>query len=247
MDEATRAYENIGKSPYSGVTIDFEGLKGPEIKAGFTSFLTLLSEQLKSRGMTLYVAVQPALSDGIYFDGFDYRAIGRLADKVILMAHDYNATSLEGFVGTTWHKTTALTPISSVYYSFRAITDINTGVEEKSKIVLALSFATIGWELSENDMVMSPTSIKPASSIVRTRLMQEDTIKGWSEVFRNPYMTYSTEEGRRFFLWYEDARSVSEKINLARLFGINGVSLWRIGIIPDFTGEYDVWNIVSGR
>lgn len=246
LEESTRAYESIGKSPYSGVTIDFEGLKGPEVKAGFTSFLELLSEQLKTRGMTLYVAVQPALSDGIYFDGFDYRSIGRLSDKVILMAHDYNAMSLEGFVGTSWHKTTALTPISSVYYSLRAITDSNTGVEDKSKIVLALSFATIGWEISENDTVISPTPIKPVTSTVRTRLMQGDTVKGWSEIYMNPYITYNTEEGRRFFLWYEDARSVVEKINLARLFGINGVSIWRIGTIPDIAGEYDVWDSIAG-
>ena len=245
MDEATRTYDNISKSPYSGVTIDFEGLKGTELKAGFTSFLTLLSEQLKSKGMTLYVTVQPALSDGVYYDGFDYRAIGKLADKVILMAHDYNTKSLDGFVGTAWHKTTALTPISSVYYSLRAITNSNTGVEDKSKIVLAISFSTIGWELAENDTVKSPTPIKPATSIVYTRLIQSNTIKGWSEIYRNPYMTYNNEEGRRFFLWYEDARSVNEKISLARLFGIKGVSFWRIGLIPDYAGEYDVWGSIT--
>jgi hypothetical protein len=26
------------------------------------------------------------------------------------------------------------------------------------------------------------------------------------------------------------------------MFGVTGVSLWRIGVIPDFAGVYDVWS-----
>ena len=241
VNEVSREYEAIGKNPYSGVTIDFEGLRGADAKAGFTTFLTLLSSMLKELGLKLYVAVQPATSDGVYFDGYDYRAIGRLADKVILMAHNYNTLSLEDFVGTEWHKTTALTPINSVYYSLRAITNKDTGVEDRSKVVLAVSFSTIGWEITEDDKVKSGTAATPAISTVYQRLLQEDTITGWSAQYKNPYMTYYTESGQKIFLWYENAESVTTKIELAKLFGINGVSLWRIGIIPDYDGVYDVW------
>ena len=241
INEVRREYDAIGKNPYSGVTIDFEGLRGAEAKAGLISFLTLLSSELNNRGLTLYVAVQPATADGVYFDGYDYRAIGRLADKVILMAHNYNTLSLEGFVGTEWHKTTALTPINSVYYSLRAITDKDTGVEDKSKIVLAVSFSTIGWEITEDGKVKSGTAATPAISTVYQRLLQKDTVTGWSAQYRNPYMTYYTESGQKIFLWYENVESVTTKIELAKLFGITGISLWRIGIIPDYTDVYDVW------
>jgi len=90
VNELTVKYNAIGYNPYSGVTIDFEGMKGSDLKAGFNSFLTELSAALKPLGKTLYVTVQPATSDGIYYDAYDFRTIGRLADKVILMAHDYN-------------------------------------------------------------------------------------------------------------------------------------------------------------
>lgn len=245
MNEVTRVYSAIGKSPYSGVTIDFEGLKGEEQKAGFNAFLSLLSERLKSSGLSLYVTVQPTLADGVYNDGYDYRYIGSIADKVILMAHDYNTTSLQGFVGTEYHKTTALTPITSVYHSLKAITDTRTGVEDKSKIVLAISFATIGWEITEDGKVKSAEPVRPAISTVNTRLAQSDTVTGWSETYKNAYMTYRAEDGRKIFLWYEDARSVTEKITLARLLGINGVSLWRIGTIPDYNTVYDVWSAID--
>lgn len=245
MNEATRIYSAIGKSPYNGVTIDFEGLKGEEQKVGFNAFISLLSERLKSRGMSLYVTVQPTLADGVYNDGYDYRYIGGIADKVILMAHDYNTTSLQGFVGTEYHKTTALTPIASVYHSLKAITDAKTGVEDKSKIVLAISFSTIGWEITEDGKVKSAEPVRPAISTVSARLAQSDTVTGWSETYKNAYMTYRAEDGRKIFLWYEDAKSVTEKISLARLLGINGVSLWRIGTIPDYDGVYDVWSAID--
>ena len=241
IKEVSREYGEIGKNPYSGVTIDFEGLKGAEAKSGFTAFLTLLSSELKNRSLALYVVVQPALADGIYFDAYDYHVIGRLADKVILMAHNYNATSLEGFVGTQWHKTTALTPIASVYYSLWAITDKETGVEDRSKIVLAISFATIGWEITEDERVKSAEPYSPLTSTVYQRLLQDSTVTGWSDQYKNPYITYYNDSGQKIFLFYENEESVNEKITLAKLFGITGVSLWRIGTIPDYAGVYDVW------
>ena len=43
---------------------------------------------------------------------------------------------------------------------------------------------------------------------------------------------YVTEDGSRYVVWYEDAQSVTDKIRPARLFGITGVSLRRIGNLP---------------
>ncbi|MDR1329402.1 MAG: S-layer homology domain-containing protein, partial [Oscillospiraceae bacterium] len=75
VSEVARPYEEIGKSPYGGVTIDFEGLRGSEIRSAYTAFPTELSAELKSRNLSLYVTVQP-VTEGSHFDGYDYRAIG---------------------------------------------------------------------------------------------------------------------------------------------------------------------------
>lgn len=241
VSELTRTYDQVGKNPYSGVTIDFEGLKGSDVKAGFNAFLTELASKLDELDKSLYVTVQPVLSTGEYFDGFDYRTIGQLADKVILMAHDYNPTNLNGYEGTQWYKNTALTPIDQVYWSLKAVVDPATGVADKDKLMLAVSFATLGWEISPEGKLLSATPYHPAKDTVYQRMNQAGTIKGFSETYRNPYIQYMTEDGTNVFLWYEDQQSVAEKAALARMFGISGISLWRLGTIPTESG----WNVMD--
>ena len=244
VNELTVNYSAIGYNPYSGVTIDIEGMKGAALKKGFNAFLTELSTALKEMGKTLYVTVQPATSDGIYYDAYDYRTIGQLADKVILMAHDYNETKMpENLLGSEYYKNTPVTPFASVYYALKAITDPNRGVEDPSKVALAISFDSVGWEL-QNGKLASTDSYSPTPTTIYTRLMG-GAVMGYSDTYRNPYITYTTEDGKDIFLWYEDERSVSDKLELARLFGITGVSVWRLGTIPDYTDEELNYNVMN--
>lgn len=237
--EATRAYELTGGSPYSGVTIDFEGLTAPD-RDNLTAFLQELAGPLRARGMALYVAVHAALPDSGYYNGYDYRAIGDLADRVILMAHDYSPARLDSYVGTRWQENTPVTPFSQVYYALRAVTDGETGVADPAKVALALSFSPVAWEVDAEGLLASGAPLYPTAERVAQRMRQGDTVLAYSPLYRNPYMTYTTEQGDRIFLWYEDARSVADKLALARLFGITGVSVWRLGLIPEAEG-YSVW------
>ncbi len=225
---------------YAGLTIDIEGLKGEELRAPFAEFMRELRSALPS-GKTLYVCVQP----DTWYKGFDYRALGEICDKVILMAHDYQWTSVPaGYVGS--EKTnTPVTPINEIYKALRSITDPKTGVQDRSKLALALSFANVGVQVDENNLLAGTQLFRPAVSTVYTRLGQPDTQMGWSDVYLNPYLYYTTEDGNRYRLWYEDARSVEAKVKLARMFGINGISLWRIGSIPNYPDEglyFNVWD-----
>ena len=238
--ELTRVYTGIGRSPFDGVTINFEGLRGEGARTNFTAFLTELSGYLHTNELSLYVTVHPATIDGIYFDGYDYRAIGRLADRVILMTHDYHPRSLEGFVGTAWQRHAALAPITQVYHALEAITHPQTGVEDISKIAMAFSFQNVGWFVDENNRAVYPNPVTVSMETVLIRMAQPDTFFGWCETYLNPYLIYTTERGERVFLWYKDSRSVAAKMQAAQQFGVTGASVWRMGIIPN-APEWDVW------
>ena len=227
---------------YAGITMDFESLRAKD-KDNFTAFMASLRSALPT-DKSLYVCVTPVVPDDSYFDGYDYRALGELCDKVILMAHDYQYTSVPAsYIGTA-RTESPLTPFNKIYYALAAITDETTGVADRSKIALAISFGSVGWQVDEADKLVSQTRINPAPSTIILRLRQPDTLHGWSESFRNPYIYYTTEDGSRYRLWYEDSRSVMDKVELARMFGITGVSLWRLGNVPNYSDNglyYDVW------
>ena len=223
---------------YAGITVDFEGLKGETIRAAYPDFMARLRQALPA-DKTLYVCVQP----DTWYTGFDYRALGEVCDKVILMAHDYQWTSVpESYVGTT-NTNSPVTPFPDIYQALVDITDPEIGVQDRSKIALAISFGTAGFHVDEDGRLLETTIYHPAQDTLAKRLAQGDTTVTYSELYRNPCASYTTEDGGHYLVWYEDAQSVTDKIQLAKMFGITGVSLWRLGNIPTYE-SYDVWSAI---
>ncbi|MEG2421455.1 MAG: S-layer homology domain-containing protein, partial [Oscillospiraceae bacterium] len=225
---------------FSGITIDFEGLKSADVyKEKFTAFMTELRAALPAE-KTLYVCVQPTN----WYKGFDFKALGEICDKVILMAHDYRHTFSKDYIGT--NKTdNPDSPLPRIYEALRQITDPVSGVQDRSKIALALSFANSALKIDENGLMLENVAYHPARDTVVKRLKQPDTIMGWHEAYGSSFATYSGDKGDKYILWYEDGRSATAKVELARMFGINGISLWRLGSIPDDQTpglNYDAWS-----
>ena len=236
--QAISALVGLSQS-YAGLTIDFEGLKDQNgLKDNFTAFMTELRAALPA-GKSLYVCVQP----GPYMDGFDFRALGQVCDKVILMAHDYRPPVSDLKVGSVPSESFAVTPFHKIYAALTEITDPDTGVQDKSKIALAVSMDTTGFQIDDAGKVVESKYVRPALSTLAQRLAQSDTVITYSATARNPYAIYTDEAGLRYKVWYEDARSITDKIELARMFGINGLSIWRLGNIPTYD-NYDIWSAV---
>lgn len=227
VQEVSRTYDGLGKSPYSGVTIDFEGLRSSE-KADFTAFLQELKRELDRLEKKLYVCVPPVLSSGSWYDGYDYGAIGKLADKVILMAYDYDARDMSDFVGGFYYQTAATAPIDQVYLGLKALTD----EVAPEQVLLGFSCKNVAWQIDEAGRLVSGKPLYPSTETVLERLAQPDTERGWSETYQQSYAVYTTEDGSRYFLWYQDGRSVETALRAAKLLGVNGVSLWRLGTLP---------------
>ena len=229
MNEVTVDYQVIGKNPYSGVTIDFEGLRSAQ-RADFTAFLTALDAELEALGKDLYVCVSPILAEGYdsSYSGYDYAAIGDLADKLILMAYDYDARDMRDFVGTTYYRTAATVPMDQVYLGLKLLTDR----VESEKVLLGFSARATAWQIDGEGNLVSGTPVYPTAETVAARLAQPDTERGWSNAYQQSYAVYRTEDGSRWFLWYQDERSLQAELQTARLLGVTGVSFWRLGTLP---------------
>ncbi len=81
---------------YSGVNLDFEGLgykdRGEEllqVQQRFTSFVKLLDQELNKNSSSLTLTLHAPNS---VYPGYDYQALGQIADRIIIMAYGYGAT-----------------------------------------------------------------------------------------------------------------------------------------------------------
>lgn len=218
---------------FDGLVADFEGFKGMELKNAYNEFLKELKNELSKTGKTLYVAVHPVGKPGLeYFDGYDYRTIGEIADKIILMAHDYEATFLTDTEMASGYTDTPVTPFDEIYYSLKNITDPVFGVQDKDKIWLQLSMDSVQWKLTDGK-VINRYPYHPTYEQIYNRFLKGATLK-YSQLSQNPYATFLSEDGTDNVLWYENEESIAQKIKLAKLFGIKGLSLWRLGTIPEY-------------
>ncbi|KKW33553.1 MAG: Spore peptidoglycan hydrolase [Parcubacteria group bacterium GW2011_GWB1_53_43] len=54
--------------------------------------------------------------------------------------------------------------------------------------------------------------------------------RGYDEKLGAQWVRYNTKRGDEHIVWYEDARSMGEKIKLAKDNNLAGFSLWVIGL-----------------
>lgn len=234
LGELTVSYKTVGRNPYSGVTIDFEGLRSADA-AAFTAFLTDLAQQVRALDKSLYVCVSPALTTGSYYDGYELGKIAALADKVILMAYDYEDRSMAAGASTLTAAPTS--PMDQVYWSLKtAVDQVTAAGQSADKLVLGISCKNVAWKVSSTtDLTL--TAAAPfyiSNDTLAQRLGQSGTVRGRSNTFRCPYAVYTTEDGSACFVWYDDAESVQARIDTAKLLGITGVSVWRLGTVPAY-------------
>lgn len=235
--------ENI-EIEYDGIVIDFEEIRDTEQdKEHFVAFLKNVKSYLEPLHKELIVCVHPKREEGeAYYNGYDYKAIGEIADKVILMAHDYAPSQIrenevEIFIGTT-----PLAPIKDVYTALKSAIDPKNGIP-KEKLLLQICFDTRQWQFEDVKLVQR-TAARPTYDMLARRMQSEKNNQSanihYSNISQAPRFIFTDEHtGIRNVLWYEDERSIQAKIELAKMFGIEGISVWRLGLIPDIKPKDD--------
>ena len=217
-----------GDIGFDGVVIDFESLRGDDNRVQFVGFLRKLSQELDVYNKSLTVMVHPSEN----YDGYDYANIVEIADEMIVMAHDYNAKYLNKEEMAMGYSITPVAPINSVY---TALADIKASVDNQlmDRISLQLSFSAAQWVKNPDGTIKNSKRYNPLYSDINSRLLEADTRIDYGITTSNPYATF-VSNGLENILWYEDSRSIEEKIKLAKMFGIQDISIWRLGNIPNY-------------
>lgn len=232
---------------FKGVLVDFEGLKGADNALNLSLFLEGLREVLGD-SYKIATAVHPPRAEGIaYYDGYDFRKIGAVSDLIVLMAHDYYPKKLTESEMESGLTITPLSPFDEIYYAIKVILDSEKGIEDSEKLVLQISIDSAQWKVSDGRIINS-RPYNPTYSAILERI-ESGAILDYSKKYQNPTIVFENESDlTRNIVWFEDSKSVQAKINLAYLLDLGGISIWRLGTIPDFEESVlDIWTQIKSN
>lgn len=260
---------------FDGVVIDIEGLQDKALNGQTTSvwysiFLKELKSELAKNNKKLLVAVNPLLN----YTGYNYKDIAAIADKMIVMAHDYepvtklSKTDIEQYTGYNCiEPPDSLAPIKKVELAMKDISKYVNKADVK-KVMLQLNFDAAQWRFAipagstwntTSKLAMSMEAKNtPTYQMINNRIQNTDgkatgMVYGYNNELQCPYVTFMNKsDNTQNVLLYENSRSMSAKIDLVKKYGLGGISLWSLANVPDYSNKaakaygLDVWdNIIK--
>ncbi|MDD3164250.1 MAG: LysM peptidoglycan-binding domain-containing protein [Oscillospiraceae bacterium] len=207
---------------YQGLDLDFEFL-GRERAAAYAAFAGMLHQRVNALGYPLITALAPktyATQPGVLYEGHDYAALGANSDAVLIMTYEW---------GYTYGPAMAVAPLQSVRRVLEyAVTEI-----APHKILMGFPNYAYNWTLpyvsgeSRAQLISNEDAVALA-----VRVGAEIR---YDETAATPYFVYRDEGGATHEVWFEDARSTTEKLRLIEEYGLAGVGYWNF-MRPFVTG-----------
>ena len=199
---------------YIGADLDFEYVRAEDAQV-YESFATQLGQRLRQYGRILSLALAPkyyAEQRGLLYEGHDYRALGAAADLTLLMTYEW---------GYTYGPPLAVAPL----YEVRRVLEYGLTEIPAQKIIMGLPNYGYDWVLPYEEG-------RAARSLSTQQALDLAWLYGaeisYDESAQAPWFRYTTPEGVRHEVWFEDVRSLQAKLDLAAELGIRGVGFWTV-------------------
>ncbi len=244
-------FEGLKDTDSNGTQVSYEG---EPISAHFIQFLTELKSQLDVISKKMYVAVNP----GVYYDGYDYAGILNVSDRVILMAHDYEPVGklqknqVQQYTGyNALMPVNSMAPLPMVRQALNEMVDAAENAAELSKVWLQITFDSAQWRFDVKDAkswdLLSATALSrddrltPLYQSIKARVDNTDgkgqnIMYGYNNELQTPCLQYFNSSDQSWnVILYEDSNSISAKIDLAKVYGLGGISIWSLANVPDYT------------
>lgn len=202
----------------AGVNVDLENVKGTD-RQKFNLFLSELKEKLQQDNFLLTISVPAKTWDdpnNAWSGGFDYKRIGEVADRVMLMTYDEHW--LSGPAG----------PVASVPWVDKVL---KYAVSQIPREKLLLGIGAYGYDWSsggKTKVVMSKNALGLAGQYGAPVL--------WDENNQVPYFYY-WPTSQKHTVWFESTQSAAIKAYMVKEYGIRGIAVWRLGFEDKYFWE----------
>lgn len=209
----------VKEEDFAGVNLDFE-VVSVSCREQFTALVKELKAALPE-GLVVSLSLRCRTYDSqTWLDGYDYGELSKYADQCIVMMYDqhYNGGEAGPIAGADWMET-------SIQYLSQFI--------PKDKFIVGIGAYGRYWP--ENGKG-SAIFIEPAFDLAKEQ--QVEVLR--DEKSGVPYFTYESPERGKVSVWFEDATSMKQKMDLVKKYDLAGVAVWRMGRVPE-----DVWTAIN--
>ena len=211
---------DIERYGFDGIDLDFERIYSSD-KNNYIQFLRELNIELEKIDKVLSVTVFAQWENGTYPSvqqesilAQDYTQIGNIVDEVRIMAYDYTLSSSQ-----------VAGPIAPLSW-IKEVLDFSVKNIDVKKIWLGVHLYGYEW-VSGKATALTYSSV---SNILSNSNIQSEFRDDISE----GYAEYGCEGGQECSMYYQDSQGIQVRRDLAKEYGIAGLSYWRLG------GEMDI-------
>ena len=197
---------------FDGVNLDIEHLREGD-RDLYTEFVRDLAQRMHGQGKIVTVNVLGDARREPYSLDFDYPGLAGAADYLGIMTYDQFKPS-EAAPG----------PVASLPWVEETLEKALREGVPPAKILLGIPAYGYDWTVGQ-------PGARALSYEAVSRLRNQ--FKGevaFHPRFRVPHMTYTDAKGQLHEVWYENARSLSQKLDLVRRYALGGILFWRLGL-----------------
>lgn len=217
--------KQLNDMDFDGIIIDYESLI-PSTKNNFTLFINELAQVLHRDNKILAVALHPKTAktppDQDIGAFQDWQQLSKSADQLYIMAYDQHYDNSEAG------------PIASIEWVKDIIAFSRNIHIPPGKLFLGIPVYGYDWDKDDNQKAEGLTYLQAIQ-----RLQEYGSTEKWDEKASSPFFIYN-KEGHKHEVWFENARSILEKIILTEKSGLHGINFWRLG-----AEDPAIWNILN--
>jgi spore germination protein len=250
----------VKKNKFDGIDIDYEA-KSAETKVYFSSFLTELSTALHKEKKQLICTIEARTpADSRYATtsktilskvGYanDYKVIGKACDQVRLMAYDQSTDDAK-LTNKNKQDGNLYAPVADIEWVRKIITVALWDIPAK-KIIIGV--ATYGYKYEVLASSTGPFAYRRIGSMnfnYADELAKSIGITPGRNSAGELSYVYATSTGingenlgsmKSFLVWYSDSIAIAEKIKLAKLYKLGGVSVFKV----DGGNDPKLWDVLK--
>ena len=200
---------------YRGVDVDFEFVPGEQSEA-YAAFVGEMGQRMHPLGRFVMTALAPKIrrdQPGLLHEGHDYAALGAAADLLLAMTYEW---------GYTYGPPMAVAPLPNV----RQVLDYAVSEIPAKKLFLGVPTYGYDWPLPFEEGVTRARSLSSGEAIALA--IRYNIAIQYDETAQSPYFYYTAEDGVVHVVWFEDARSIEQKLLLIQKYGLSGAGFWNL-------------------